>query len=287
MRIGRRGLVATAILASISTWVVSTKTKGRSFSDIGELREVVMTVARAKTGVTNVAADPSDSARFTSVVGGMTVTSDVTNLFSFLSAYPDEDAEDAITRFVRSIPDAREPLIDDSRIVAVIRSRDYVEEARRTGVDLLHEPAGADLMIVYMADQPDSMTAIKVEDLPGKTVADVRAIALRNVREWLPKVVSDDSMGAGVLYYVDGNTLLSTSLVLVEEFWRSVAKRFPGDVLIALPRKDQLFVFDDDGSARTRALVRRLIAATVEDNFALLSPLLYARRGGRIILVSD
>jgi hypothetical protein len=33
--------------------------------------------------------------------------------------------------------------------------------------------------------------------------------------------------------------------------------------------------------------VRRLIDATFQDNFNLLSPQLYARRGGKIVAVAD
>ena len=61
----------------------------------------------------------------------------------------------------------------------------------------------------------------------------------------------------------------------------------PGDVLIAIPRRDQLFIFDDNGSAKIRAGVRRLIKVTFEDDFNLLSPRLYARRKGRIVTVPD
>ena len=81
--------------------------------------------------------------------------------------------------------------------------------------------------------------------------------------------------------------MLSTGLVILDEFWKSIATRFPGDVLFALPRRDQLFIFKDDGNARTKALAHHLIKVTFEENFNLLSPLLYARRMGQIVVVSD
>jgi hypothetical protein len=56
-------------------------------------------------------------------------------------------------------------------------------------------------------------------------------------------------------------------------------------VLIALPRKDQLFLFDD--KPEFHAGVRRLIDVTFQDNFNLLSPQLYARRNGKIEAVLD
>ncbi len=287
MRIGRRGLVAMALFGSISAWLFSTKVKSRSFTKVGELRDVVMAAFKARPGVESVAADAKDSAKFTVVMGGETSTADVTNLFGYISAYPKENTEEAIARFINSIAEIRALSVEDGNIVAVIRSRDYVEETMRMGLDVLHEPAGVDLVIVYMADRPDSMSPINAKDLPDKTLAELRQIALGNLRNWLPKVVADDGLGDGVLYYVEGNTMLSTGLVILDEFWKSIATRFPGDVLFALPRRDQLFIFKDDGNARTKALAHHLIKVTFEENFNLLSPLLYARRMGQIVVVSD
>jgi hypothetical protein len=76
--------------------------------------------------------------------------------------------------------------------------------------------------------------------------------------------------------------MLSTSLILLDEFWKSIQTRFPGDVLIALPRRDQLFIFDDD--PQVEAAARRLIDVTTHDNFNLLSSKLYARRNSKIVL---
>jgi len=282
--IGRRQLIGAGIIGSIAAWFVSTRAGARTFGDIGELRKAVMASARAAPGVTKVVADPDNMAQFTSTIDGDAVTSDVTNLFGYLSANPDEKPDEAIARFVRSIVESRSKAISDAMIVPVIRTRDYVKEADRTGQTLLHEPFGADLVTVYMADRPDSMAAIGIKDLPGRALEDVRKTALGNLRKSLSKVAQDDGLGAGILYYVDDNPMLSPSLLLLDEFWQSIADRFPGDVLIALPRKDQLFIFDDD--PKGEAVARRLIELTIEEDFNLLTPQLYARRKGQIVAVS-
>lgn len=283
--LGRRQLIVAGIIGSIAAWFASTRATARSFGNIGELREAVMAAARAAPGVTKVVADPDNPAQFISTIGEDTVTSDVTNLFGYLSAYPDENADEAIARFVRSMAEGLSKAISDDIIVPVVRTRDYVEDAARRGQELLQEPIGADLVTVYMADRPDSMTPIGVRDLPGRALEDVRKTALANLRKSLPKLVEDDGLGFGMLYYVDDNPMLSPSLLLLDEFWQSIAARFPGDVLIALPRKDQLFLFEDD--PKHAAGARRLIELTIEENFNLLTPQLYARRGGRIVAVPD
>ena len=90
-------------------------------------------------------------------------------------------------------------------------------------------------------------------------------------------------MQVATLYFIEGNTLLSPTLVLLDEFWASIKGRYPGDVLIALPRRDQLFIFNDD--ANGKILARRLIDITFRDNFSLLSDKLFARRDGKIVAV--
>lgn len=241
-----------------------------------------MTLIRDRHLAENLVIDPANPAQFTMKSHGETSTVDVTNVFGYLRANPEDDPSEIIDRFVRSITYDHNKPVEEGDIVAVIRTRDYVDSMTPA---VLQDPLGADLVILYMADEPDAMKPLAKTDLPGRSMANVRKAALENIRKWLPKVVADDGLGDGVLYFVEGNTMLSTSLILLDDFWKSVAARFPGDVLIALPRKDQLFLFDDN--AQVRAGVRRLIAATMQDGVNLLSPQLYARRGGKIVIVSD
>jgi uncharacterized protein YtpQ (UPF0354 family) len=283
MGMDRRGILAMGLFSAFAAWWPA-KAKPRSFASVAEFRQYIMTVIRQRHLAEHVVADPADPAKFSMKVNGDTASIHVTNIYGYITAYPEENTDEAVERFIKSITEPQNKPVDDENILAVIRSREYVEAV---GQEVLHEQLGADLVILYMADRPDSMVPIRKTDVPGKDLASVRTTALDNVRKWLPKVVADGQLGAGTLYYVEGNTMLSTSLILLDDFWKSVAARFPGDVLIALPRKDQLFLFDDDGSANSRAAVRRLIDATIEENFNLLSPQLYARRGGKVVAVSD
>ena len=285
MRIGRRRLMVTGFASSMAAWMTSACAKGGSARDVGEVRQAVMAVFRAAPGVSKVIADPVDRAKFTAVINGATITADVTELSGYLAAYP-EDADEAIARFVRARLERQDVPVTDDMIVVVVRSRDYVDEVKRSGLAVLHEPIGADLFAVYMADRPDTVVLLTAEDLPGKSLGDTKKAALGNVRKWLPKVVADDSLGSGVLYYIEGNPTLSTGLLLVDEFWKSIQARFAGDVLVAVPRRDQLFIFDDSGP-KTEAFARRLIKATYAEGFNLLSPRLYARRAGQIVAMPE
>ena len=106
---------------------------------------------------------------------------------------------------------------------------------------------------------------------------------VHNVRKWLSRVKSDDRLRVTTLYFIEGNTLLSPTLILLDEFWASIKGRYPGDVLIAVPRRDQLFIFNDN--AEGPALARRMIDVTFKDNLNLLSDRIYARRNGKIVAV--
>jgi uncharacterized protein YtpQ (UPF0354 family) len=113
-------------------------------------------------------------------------------------------------------------------------------------------------------------------------VAQLREVALSNIRKWLGHIKSDDQLRVATLYFVEGNTMLSPTLILLDEFWNAISSRYPGDVLIALPRRDQLFIFNDNAQGHVAA--RRLIDITFRDGFSLLSDKLFARRGGRIVV---
>jgi uncharacterized protein YtpQ (UPF0354 family) len=271
-----------ALFSRLSAWLGSTKPKATRFGGIAQFREHVIAAARKQLEVDSIVADPADPAKFKVTKGEWSSIDDVTNLFTYLEACPDDDIEEPVRRFVNSIAESIERSIDESNIVAVIRHRNYVEANAEW--DILHEPLDPDLVIMYMADRPDSMASVKATDLPGKDLTTIRQIALNNVRRWLPRVTSNDELGAGVLYCVEDNPMLAPSLILLDEFWTSVAARFPGDVLIALPRKDQLFVFDDDDPV-AEAMARRLTAASIEEGYNLLTSNLYARRAGKIVAV--
>jgi uncharacterized protein YtpQ (UPF0354 family) len=274
-----------SLFAALSSWFGNTGSKQRRPAGIAEFREFVIAEFKKQPGIDSVVMDSSDPAKFRVTMGERSLTCDLTNMFGHLSAYPDEDADKVIERFIHSFIDPRAGIVDNDSIVVVIRNREYIDHVREMGIDILCERLGADLTIAYMVDRPDSMSPIALKDLPGSDLQSVRQVALNNTRKWLAKVVADGQLQLGVLYFVEDNTMLSTSLILIDEFWKSIETRFPGDVLIALPRRDQLFIFDETNPAK--ALARRLIEETVRENFNLLSEKLYARRNGKILFVTD
>ena len=280
--IPRRGLFAMALFASLAGFLRLAKAQKRRFSNMAEFRELVVAALKRQPGVESAVVDPSDPAKINTKIGDTDVTSDVTNIFGYLNAYPDEDAEAAIDRFVRALTDAHLAKASEDNLVAVLRTLEYVDQLKSPGMELLYEPLVGELAILYMADLPDSLSPVAPKDFPDRTLSDLRGIALNNVKKWLPKIVSDGQLGIFYLYYVDGNTMLSTSLVLLDEFWLSIKSEFPGDVLFALPRRDQLFVFDAS-NPQAQSAARQMIDVTFKDGFNLLSDKIFERRNGKLL----
>jgi hypothetical protein len=52
-----------------------------------------------------------------------------------------------------------------------------------------------------------------------------------------------------------------------------------------VPRRDQLFIVNDDVNGR--ALARRLIEVTFKEDFNLLSRRIFARRNGKIVAADE
>ncbi|WP_442680270.1 DUF1444 family protein [Sphingomonas sp. ASY06-1R] len=284
MRFERRRLMAAGIMSFGLTWLFGRKAEARSFSNVAALRDHVVKLLRTQEDF-KVTPDRNDPAKFQLAIDDWSVVGDVTNLFNYMKGNPQEDPDFLVRRFLNSLAEGQLEGVDDAHIVAVIRAQPYIDAALKAGGELLHEPLGADLQILYMADRQDSMAPLSPKDVPGKDLASLRAIAMNNERRWLSQLVSDESLKPGMLYYVEDNPMLSPTLLLLDDFWKMVAQRFPGDVIIALPRKDQLFLFDDEEEARQRA--RQLIEVTFAEDYNLLSSRLYARRNGKITVVPD
>jgi uncharacterized protein YtpQ (UPF0354 family) len=250
-----------------------------------DLREAVIEIINRKSGV-SAAPDAGDPARVIVRFGERAFTADLTNLQNRIRAYPDEDPGKLIQQFTASIDDLRNTsTAGEENLIAVLRDKAYVDRVSKMKRDALIEPFVGELAIVYMADMPDSMAVVNRKQFPEKNLAELRSIALSNVLKWLGHIKSDDQLKVATLYFVEGNTMLSPVLILLDEFWASIKDRYPGDVLIAVPRRDQLFILDDNVDGR--ALARRLIDRTVQDGFELLSERIFARRNGEIAVVNE
>jgi uncharacterized protein YtpQ (UPF0354 family) len=285
----KRMLLAAVPFLSIIAWFkkAAAAADKRRFKDIKDLREAVIEIINRKSGVSSAAPDASDPAKIkiTMRADERTFTADLTNLLNRMRAYPDEDPGKLIQEFTASIGDLQKRSAGEENLIAVLRDKTYVDRISKMKSGALIEPFVGELMIVYMADMPGSMSVVTQKEFSEKNLAELRRIALGNVRKWLGHLTSDDQLKAAMLYFVEGNTMLSPTLVLLDEFWISIKDRYSGDVLFAVPRRDQLFILNDNVDGRV--LARRLIDTTFRDDFDLLSERIFARRNGEIVVVNE
>lgn len=213
---------------------------------------------------------------------------DLNNAFSHLKAYPQEDAEKYIQQFARiMIANEKELSVEDvseDAIVVVIRPEEYIRAVKEHNDDLMVKHLCGELHCFFMLDTPDAMRGLGKSEFPDKTEAEIHALALKNVRNFFDNLTSDASLEGATLYYVEGNTFLTSSLILLDEFWEHVERSYGVDFIFALPRKDQLFVFDAKNPQHID-YARHMINVTFEENFNLLSAQIFRRRNGALELV--
>lgn len=222
--------------------------------------------------------DPADPARILS--GPHTM--DVTNIFNKVRAYPEDPKDEIIADFVTAIIGTMGPL-DEFRLeelVTVLRSTGYVDHLRGTGITLVTKPIASDVHAVVMRNTPRTFMTIEPENFPNKSRDELYEIGMQNTTELLPDLASDHQDNFS-LYYLDGEYDLTNSLALMPEFWAIVRARFGDDFIFAIPRRDQLFVFDAKRS-NSKASAISLIQATFAQNHNLLSPQVFELDNGKI-----
>lgn len=277
----RRGLIIMSLSSFLFGWLNGAKAVDRRFRDIGRLRDYVMAALVKEKGVSNVRRHPSSEEKILYNIDKIKTEMDLTNLFNYINTYPEDGVDVTISRWIQSSREKNAKTGVD--FIPVVRTAPYIADISKLNPDVLVDPFLSGLQIIYMVDRPNSVSPVSLGEFPGKTAGDIRKEAYDNLRRSLNKIVSDDISGLGMLYYVEGNTMLSPSLILLNEFWESIKPRFPNDTLIAIPRRDQLFIFHDtvDG----RSIARKMIKVTLDEDYGVLSSALYARRGGKIIAV--
>jgi uncharacterized protein YtpQ (UPF0354 family) len=273
----RRTIIAMGITSWLAFAFGKTKGQARSPADIGSFRDLVVSrIQQRYKDAASIILDTTDPAKFTARMGDTEVIIDVTNVFGHLQAYEDEDVELAIQKLIAIL----EPgdFAERENIVALVRSQEYLSLGSSK---MVAKPLVADISIVYAFDAPDSVHPMNTSAMLGMTIEDIHNTAMSNLEPWLSKVTIQSDLDPIHLYYVEGNPILSSSLILLEQFWTKVELTKADDLLILIPRRDQLFILD---AKRTDALLaaKRLIEITYHDGFNLLSPNIYRRKNGKL-----
>lgn len=260
----------------------------RQFADVQAFRDYVLDAARKRFADVNVVPDLDDPAGFQIAQpgDGGRWTMNVGNLYRRFLAYPDFDLEYEVNKFLSVMDSGSVEESGFDNLVVVLRSLDYVEHLASIGQRARHEFLMGDVATILMVDSPEFMSPLSESEFADKDMDELTSIAVGNVLKWLPNITSTEAPDSGTLFFVESNTFLTSSLVLLDEFWALIEKDYSEGALFILPRTDQLFVYDaTDPNAADAA--RAMIDVTFQDGFNLLSNQIFQRRGGGISLFAN
>lgn len=193
-------------------------------------------------------------------------------------------------RFVASIrsasafSDAARPIARD-RIVPTIKHLDWLAQAKKVAgakaKPFATEPLTRELVVVYAEDTPENVRYLFAEETEklGVRPAELRALAVKNLRALLPDVRVEDVRDGVHMVVADGNyeaaLLLSDALV-------ATLPAVDGELVVAIPSRDLFLFTGSENDAAVEAL-RGFAAKMSEEAPYSLTPSLFVRRGGKLV----
>ena len=202
-----------------------------------------------------------------------------------------------IDRYVASLAESVRPRtgVDASRIVPVVKDRNWIEEMRRAAeqggsplVDqIVWDDLNGDLVIVYAEDTERNTRYIPADELnkAGEGVGrdQLRRLAEANLRRILPE--PKIHRGPQVSMLTAGADYVA-SLLLLDELWSPEKLGVPGDVVVAIPSRDVL-LFAGTGSPGAVMELRQVARKALAEGSYPLTDKLFVRRGGAFQRLSD
>jgi uncharacterized protein YtpQ (UPF0354 family) len=129
-------------------------------------------------------------------------------------------------------------------------------EGARDDHAVLSEDYNDELVIVYAMDEANRTRYLMANEEIGVARKDLRKLAVRNLDRLLPQVQLKHDGDVGLM---TANGDYEASLLLFDEIWRGGKVKVDGDIVVAVPAKDALFI---TGSNNREGIARLRKAAT-------------------------
>jgi uncharacterized protein YtpQ (UPF0354 family) len=160
-----------------------------------------------------------------------------------------KNRQEVITTYVHALLSSSvDTPIDSTQIVPLVKDRPWLTEMQksvknRTGEQIsenVYEILNNELVIIYAVDTPKNIKYLSPDDLLrlGIKKEELRGIAVSNLRKLLPDIKVH--AGPHVSMITAGGDY-EASLLLLEDTWIEKVK-VDGDIVVALPSRDLLFV---------------------------------------------
>jgi uncharacterized protein YtpQ (UPF0354 family) len=176
------------------------------------------------------------------------------------------------------------PKLDRTRIVPVIKERQWFEAMQRRGreqtppQELVAEPLNSELVVVYAENRLGALRILSSRDDVGDRTR-LRDAALTNLSRLLPKIEIRPGSD-GVLLIIAGGEF-DASLLLADNLWSGGQVKVDGDIVVAVPAKDVLIA---TGSHNVPGLARlRAAAAKFASGPNGLTTALFVYRDGKFV----
>lgn len=141
-----------------------------------------------------------------------------------------------------------------------------------------------ELSLVYVYEQDDRMIFILDSYLEewNKTIDEIHEIALTNLRATREHVnYVENPYGTKTFFTVETLDAYDASRILTLDF-KKYTKDFKGDILVAIPSRDKMFVFDDALPVSLSLTINSYIKNEFEHNAYPVSPKLYIIKDNKI-----
>jgi uncharacterized protein YtpQ (UPF0354 family) len=222
---------------------------------------------------------------------GESLTNFLNNTYDAYRQDP-ESKEEAVGKLIdlalQALAKGDEPL-DRSRIVPVVKDRGWLAEMKKMArenagkgpVEHLHEDFNEELVIVYAEDRDSGVaypSAAVFQEL-GIERKDMRALACENLKKLLPEL---QRVGADGYYILTADGNYEASLLLLEGLWTPEKLEVKGEIVVAIPARDTLFVTgseEKEGLAKVKAAAAKVAA----ESAYRLTPTLFVFRAGKFV----
>lgn len=166
------------------------------------------------------------------------------------------------------------PRIKNTNFLAVLREKVKDDESMPAT-----EPLVADLLITYAFDLPETFQMVRAADVRqmGLSPGQLRAIALANLKK---QIGNFGYTGNPPLLKLAVGNSLDACVLLVDEFWQSLAGKIPPEIVVGVPTRDVLLVTTTASTKGGIAMLRQAIAEaqTGDDTHWLTKHLLVRRK---------
>lgn len=161
---------------------------------------------------------------------------------------------------------------------AAHRNRILAERSAKPDDVIFSTPYAPGLELILVADKPGTSHPWMQRELTlyGVTQDEIMALGRKQLLAILPSLPPHEAVAGGVVMVPKADYLAS---LMLADGWDDLDRALGGQLLVAVPSDDVLIVAD--GAADQRAALPDFVRHQYEDANRAVSPLIYARRGGR------